>query len=294
MRKAPPPLCLTGVVCDTQSISITGRGTLRYTVFRPGLLEKARPPLVCIAGGPLLSSSYLNPIVHGVTDRSVVLYDAIGCGSSQSNVTCVEATKIEAMVHDLAKLLDRLPCQSFYLLGHSFGGILAYEYVKKKKNHATARTRCRGVVLVSTPVSLQASRDHSKQLLRAIANELDTDDADDTVKSTFHLRHECRVTPIPLPLQQALINSPMLSQAASSRQTYQAPEDNDVEERVSNVPVLVLRGQNDFTPEQSCRQWLTKFETATYLTLAGCSHYSMLEDDALFSSVVSRFVEEHD
>jgi pimeloyl-ACP methyl ester carboxylesterase len=198
------------------------------------------------------------------------------------------------MVQDLSIMLDQLP-EQFFLLGHSFGGVLAYEYLKRheRDNCAVDSRRCKGVILVSSPVSLNDSRENSKRLMREIAEELDALDDIQAVKSAFQERHECRVTPLPLPLQNALMNSPMLSQHRHP-QAYHATSLNSVStgNRKLNTPVLVMRGQYDFCPEESCRKWCELFDGAqsTYVTLAGCSHYSMLENDSLFASVVASFL----
>jgi proline iminopeptidase len=300
-RAAGPPLCMTGVLCDSRSVSVPSRGKLHFTVFRPRSLQ-TKPVLVCISGGPLLASSYLNPIVHGVTDRSVVLYDAIGCGSSQpTQASYAEATEIGAMVQDFSIMMDHLPCVDFYLLGHSFGGLIAYEYVKRRYAVDGSDFRCRGVILVSTPVSLEASRINSKRLMREIEDEIDDSDDVQTVKQAFHQRHECRVTPIPLPLQTAVMNSPMLSQQQRHQHSYQATgesasNDEAMSNQRINVPLLVLRGEYDFCPEGACREWLSLFteSSSTYVTLAGCSHYSMLENDSMFARAVASFLQEWD
>jgi proline iminopeptidase len=288
---------MTGVLCDSKAVTVPSRGKLQFTVFRPRNLQ-AKPALVCIAGGPLLASSYLNPIVHGVTDRSVVLYDAIGCGSSQpARVSYTDASEIGAMVQDFSIMMDQLACADFYLLGHSFGGLIAYEYVKRQLKVGGSTCLCRGVILVSTPVSLEASRINSKRLMREIEDEFDASDDMQAVKQAFHQRHECRVTPTPLPLQTAVMNSPMLSQQQRHQHSYQATGDSANSDTVTshqriNVPLLVLRGEHDFCPEDACREWLSLFNesSSTYVTLAGCSHYSMLENDSMFASVVASFL----
>jgi pimeloyl-ACP methyl ester carboxylesterase len=204
------------------------------------------------------------------------------------------------MVQDLSLILDQLPGY-FFLLGHSFGGVLAYEYVKRNPcdDRAADGRGCKGLILVSTPVSLNDSRENSKRLMREIAEEIDALDDMQTVKSEFRKRHECRVTPLPLPLQSALMNSPMLSRQRMPNE-YQATGGSRDSGSTSNlkliVPVLVMRGEYDFCPEESCRKWCMLFDAAqsTYVTLAGCSHYSMLENDSMFASVVTSFLQDLD
>ena len=57
--------------------------TISYCLFRPRqLLDNEKPPLLVLHGGPSIPSNYLLPIINGVTDRSIILYDQYGCGKS--------------------------------------------------------------------------------------------------------------------------------------------------------------------------------------------------------------------
>ena len=137
---AAPPLGVTGVLCDTHSLFIRGRGNLQYTVFRPRYV-RMKPPLVCLAGGPYLPWQYLSTLVHLVNDRSLVFFDPIGCGqskrveehrqnlSNQPEKTSPMATAkdspalsteeklstnpIPDMVHDLVHLIQHLQLQHY-------------------------------------------------------------------------------------------------------------------------------------------------------------------------------------
>lgn len=60
-------------------------------------------------------------------------------------------------------------------------------------------------------------------------------------------------------------------------------------------PVLVLRGQDDFVQAaNSLDAWSDLIPTAECMTLAGTSHYGMVEQEDLFGSVVTVFVQNHD
>jgi len=52
-QQQQPPLGVTGVLCDTDSLQVRGRGMIQYTVFRPRYV-KMKPPMLCVAGGPYL------------------------------------------------------------------------------------------------------------------------------------------------------------------------------------------------------------------------------------------------
>jgi pimeloyl-ACP methyl ester carboxylesterase len=168
-QRPPPPLGITGVVCTSQMIELPNdRGKLHCTIYRPRMMEQRamsdntatipprsrpklpqpNPPLICVAGGPGMPCQYLTAMVHLIPDRAVVLYDHIGCGQSTSasssrsnNDSSVNSASssssssfLENTVSDLAVLIEAIvPMHtSFHLFGHSMGGIIAYEYVKRR------------------------------------------------------------------------------------------------------------------------------------------------------------------
>ncbi|KAL7559507.1 hypothetical protein ACA910_010319 [Epithemia clementina (nom. ined.)] len=256
-QQQQPPLGLTGVLCQSQNLSIPNRGILHYTIFRPRNLKYV-PPLVCVAGGPLLPCIYLQPIVHLITDRSIVFYDALGCGQSKISTvqqqkqqqqqpakcklpSCLDSTianpdekptmtasasnenMISDMVQDLTCLIQHLSLPHFHLLGHSFGGIVAYEFLKQQQQQqqqqqsslgsgprevsGSSSSNCLSLTLVSTPVSIAQAIQHSHKLqaeLRQKHPEGSDVDNNEAVLAEYAKQHECRLEPIPLPLQQAL------------------------------------------------------------------------------------------
>jgi len=428
-----PPLGLTGVLCDTHTLRVgttNGNGggegggqrrrrrtatsaVLKYTVFRPRNM-KYKPPLVCVAGGPFLPSTYLSPLVHLVTDRSVVLYDYSGSSSSDgapsattkktsrvavvvaaagggggsrssssssatesgqqlqqedstsktavsrtdeaSTTTCTTATSssielVEDMVDDLEVLLEKLACgEGFHLLGHSFGGVLVYEYLRRARRRQTklrdstgsvsggtkddgdGASGCQSAILASTPSSIEECEAYCEEkLLKGIRDELEKEescpfsqimDGEGLAQSVFRRRHECRVEPLPLPLQQSFqmagYSSSRSSAGLKSVRDYKASSTEGATETTSDEqhddsddnkfpfpPVLILRGQHDFVTQESCENWSTiltsdsisgKGDEAAVqmMTLAGCSHYGMVENESLYGGVLSSFVKQHD
>lgn len=350
-----PPLGITGVLCQSQNLSIPNRGILHYTVFRPRNLQFI-PPLVCVAGGPLLPCIYLQPIVHMITDRSIILYDALGCGQSKlqhrqqpqqqqspkSNSPSVLAnasslqfetrstptagtTKdlIPDMVQDFAYLIQHLGLPHFHLLGHSFGGIVAYEYLKNQVIDVGgdgASSCCLSLIMVSTPVSIAQSIQQSHVLQAELRQRHeDREDVDDeTILTEYAKKHECRLDPIPLPLQQALVGVfSAASKGLASVQNYSASQattanphssedadqsstacqsinnDGHDEETPSAMksrfpPSLVLRGEYDFVSLACQEEWKHLLGTTNvrFATIPNSAHYAMLENEDAFASAV--------
>jgi proline iminopeptidase len=330
--QSQPPFGLTGVVCASHTLTLP-HGTLQYTIYRPRYL-KLRPPLVCVAGGPLLPSTYLSPLLHLVVDRSIVLFDAVGCGQSMSTrvsghrnqgttttkkTTTADAIKLSSssssyelvadMVLELSELLKALASSDYYLLGHSFGGVVAYEYLKSQQrydgdnnNNNIKVSACRGVILASVPWSVPDCHRHCQELLNEIRTELgDSDIEHDDVAQAFRQRYECRVQPLPFPLQQAFQSAGYtFSSTRNIAAGLQAVHDYVVQlpdtlQQRPLPPALILRGQYDFITMEMCQTWSTAFASSSQcVTLADCSHYGMVEHEEMFGSAVTAFLQELD
>jgi pimeloyl-ACP methyl ester carboxylesterase len=396
-RAPPPPLGITGVLCQSRTVDVPGRGTLHCTIYRPRMLHSSvtapalhrpdcatttttatavlakiprpRPPLVCVSGGPGMPCQYLSSLVHMVADRAVILYDHLGCGQSSRNHAIAQnysnepkettGSYLNDTVRDLAILIETiLPVDSSYhLFGHSLGGIIAYQYLQIPQRPTTRPPRqCLSFVMASTPTSIAASHASSQALLKEIYSEMqpstsdepnaasglddakgnnardNTDDDDDddddesgassvrrAARSEFQLRHECRTTPMPLPLQQSMEG---LQRQASQHDV--ASQQRELQSYVAEPwspdappppPLLIMRGQHDFITEENMRRWTVLLaehnciQSATtsastrpirvapssqFVTLANCSHYSMAENEDLFGSVLISFLHDHD
>ncbi|GAX22246.1 hypothetical protein FisN_19Lh316 [Fistulifera solaris] len=284
------PLGLTGVICQsfTLQLSRTPR-QLQYTLYRPRHLLLGPPPLIGIAGGPGLPCQYLSSLVHTIEDRAIVLYDHVGCGQSLYKGT--NAYDRYEMMLDLKELIDHLNCEEYHLLGHSFGGFLAYEYLLQQST-ISPHKKCHSVVLVSTPYDMAALREHVQQL---------KDKLDDDQPQTFFQQHECRVVPLPLPLQQSLdsagfstsITAKVLAKAHGVSDGDGDNADLPVPPRLPvSTPALLLQGQHDFV--NNVADWQDVFPDAEMVVLAGCAHYAFLENEGMFAAVVSSFLKRHE
>ena len=340
---APPPLGLTGVVCESHCLTVPGRGRLHYTVYRPRQLLHSpychyKPPLVCVPGGPLIPCNYLQSLVYTVTDRAVVLYDPIGCGQSilflqQSTTTSTATTTItphhpmrmDEQVQDLQCLVQALKCPQFHLLGHSFGGLVVYEYLVQLQQSQ----HCACAILASAPASTATSRADSEALVTAIVKELrsssstscgskgNADNVNDDLTNDAHVkyaahdvfwsRHECRISPMPYQLQQAFTQAKVQGTGSSITNkntmleytaTNQQPDGGGGGGSFDSTtlpPVLVLRGQYDFvTTANSHDAWSRRIPNAECWTIAGTSHYGMVEQEELFGSCVTAFLQKND
>lgn len=85
-------------------------------------------PLVVLHGGPGAPSYYLETLSMLGTDRPVVFYDQLGAGrSDQPSDTTL--WRIDRFVAELDSVRAHLGLRDIHLLGHSWGAMLATDYV---------------------------------------------------------------------------------------------------------------------------------------------------------------------
>jgi len=328
-QQQQPPLGVTGVLCDTNSLPIRGRGTVQYTIFRPRYV-KMKPPLICVAGGPYLPWQYLSTLVHLVNDRSLIFFNPIGCGqskrseenttdtatnstasnSSEESSSSTTATNnnnnnpVTDTVQDLIQLVQHLQLEHYHLYGHSFGGIVAYEALLDDTMPGT----CLSLTLSSTPANLPHALEEIDQLKAQLAPEAAQQSAflenpEHAVAHLFAERHECRVRPLPLQLQQSFAMAGFSSSPAGwqSIKDYvvQTPAgDDDDDDKKLKLPLLLLRGEFDFISNACMEPWWDCVASSlapdddhpNIVTIPGVAHYGMLEDEQGYGSVIREFL----
>jgi proline iminopeptidase len=92
-----------------------------------GDLRSDATPLLALHGGPGSTHNYFAPLERLADERPVVLYDQIGCGSSD-HPTDIEWT-VDVFREEVAAVRERLGLDRIHLLGTSWGGMLALEHV---------------------------------------------------------------------------------------------------------------------------------------------------------------------
>jgi proline-specific peptidase len=104
-------------------------------------------PLVVLHGGPGAPSYYLASLARLGTERPVIFYDQLGAGRSDQP-TDTTLWRIERFMAELDSLRKHLDLREIHLLGHSWGAMLAIDYLLAKA------TGVRSVILASPVVSI--------------------------------------------------------------------------------------------------------------------------------------------
>lgn len=264
---------------------------LTYKLFRPmSLSSRKAAPIVALHGGPSVPSDYLLPLAKAVPYRSILFYDQLGCGASDepADISCYS---IESAVDDLEAVLKKLSIRRFHLYGQSFGGILAYEYLKRQaeKGGFDEDEGCLSIILSSAPTNVAQVETDAERL----ASEVESPDL-------FRETHQCRTPTMPRPLEDAYAKAGTVWRGTTAIPDYVAQPPSEDASAAAKLPsCMVLRGEHDFVTTATTSKWKEVIwknarRTVREKVLTGCSHHGLLEDPATYGDIVDTFFSEYD
>jgi proline iminopeptidase len=108
-------------------VQVTG-GRIWYKIVG---LEKEAIPLLVIHGGPGATHDYLEPLADLADERPVVFYDQLGSGNSDIPQDKSLWT-VGRFVEELTLLRQALGIPKVHILGHSWGTMVAVDYMLTK------------------------------------------------------------------------------------------------------------------------------------------------------------------
>lgn len=121
-------------------------------------------PLVLLHGGPGAPSHYLNPLEQISEDRPVIFYDQLGAGRSD-RPTDTTLWRVDRFVDELAQLRSALGLDEVHILGHSWGAMLAMDYM------LTEPDGVKSIIFASPSLNVKRWTDDAKRLLTALPDE---------------------------------------------------------------------------------------------------------------------------
>jgi proline iminopeptidase len=119
-------------------------------------------PLLVLHGGPGATHHYLKPLAALADERPVIFYDQLGSGRSDrpSDTTL---WRVERFVEELAAVRQALGLEEIHLLGHSWGTMLAVEYLL-----AHPQSGVRSLILASPSLDISRWLADADTLLRTL------------------------------------------------------------------------------------------------------------------------------
>lgn len=156
-KDAPSRAAAAGGLAATEGMLEVPDGRAWYRVTGTG----SGTPVILLHGGPGYSSFYLKTLDSLGLDRRAIRYDQLGAGKS-SRITDTLLFTIPHFVAELDSVRRALGAPRVYLLGHSWGTILAVEYYRAHPEHVA------GLVLASAALDIPTWERHARELVMTL------------------------------------------------------------------------------------------------------------------------------
>ena len=271
-----------------------------YAVY--GDVNSGRPPLVVLHGGPGYPHYHLqnlSELAHN--GYAVILYDQLDCGKSD-RPNDPNLWSIELFIDELDNLRKELDLNSINLLGHSWGGALALEYLFTKPMGVNK-------VILSSPLLDTAlwvkEADKLKdQLPKHIAYTMRQHENAGTTDSQaykdaymlFRDTFVCRVKPYPEIMQQAdneageqVYNTMWGPSEAFATGTLKGWSALNKLNKIT-IPTLLLSGRFDEATPAQIELAYKQLPNAEWVIFENSSHTSNFEEPEKYFKTVSDFL----
>jgi proline-specific peptidase len=262
-------------------------------------------PLLTLHGGPGAGHDYLESLdAIAATGRRVIYYDQLGCGNSSLPRPAPELWTIPLYVEEVGAVREALGLDQIHLLGQSWGGWLAQEYM------LTQPPGVASLILAGTSASIPETVAEMNRLRRElppnVQKALDDNEAAGTTHSTeyeaatmeFYKRHLCRLDPIPefvLRTFDALQKNPEVYNTMNGPSEFYiigTIKDWDVRNRLGEIrlPTLITTGRYDeITPavQETLHRGIAGSE---WVIFENSSHLAHAEEPTRYCQVLDEFL----
>ncbi len=268
--------------------------------------------LLLLHGGPGATHEYFECLESFFPKEGIELiyYDQLGSGNSDNpdDVSFWDLPRFVGELEQVRKALG-LNQDNFFLLGHSWGGILAMEYALKYQDNL------KGLIISNMMASAPeydkyADEVLAKQLKPEVLDTIRMLEANndfgnpkymELLMPNFYAEHICRIPiedwPEPILRSFAKLNQSLYV-------TMQGPSEFGLSGKLEKwdrtadlpkitVPTLTIGGQYDTMDPEHMKRMATQVKDGTYLYCPNGSHMSMWDDQKTWMDGVINFIQVH-
>ncbi len=283
----------------------------KFNVWTKRFGNNPKIKVLLLNGGPGATHEYFECMESFLPKEGVefIYYDQLGCGNSD-NPRDTSMWSLPRYVEEVEQVRQALKLDStnFYLLGHSWGGILAAEYAFKYQKNL------KGLIISNMMMSCPAYGKYADEVLakqmkpEVLAEIRKIEAAKDfsnprymgLLEPNFYAQHLCRIVPNPEPVTRAMskINQSLYV-------TMQGPSEFGVSGKLTHwdrvpdlpklsVPFLSIGGQYDTMDPAHMRMIATKVQKGAALICPQGSHMSMYDDQETYMKGLLTFLKSVD
>lgn len=279
----------------------------KYNVYTKRFGHNPTQKVLLLHGGPGGTHEYFESFESYLPQAGIefIYYDQLGSYNSDkpTDSSLWVTSRFVDEVEQVRQAL-KLDSTNFYLLGHSWGGILAMEYALKYQQHL------KGLIISNMMSSCPKYAAYNKEVLQPSMNPQVVDSIlqyERTGNTTnpnymnlllnhYYNKHVCRIYPFPQPLNSMF--------AHTNGQVYtimQGPSEFGISGRLATwdctsklhtitKPTLVIRGMYD-TMDPAFMQYMSKqLPNGTLATCPTGSHCSMWDDQEHYFPALLSFI----
>lgn len=295
----------------TKMITIeTPKGKFKVWTKRYGNNPKIK--LLLLNGGPGMSHEYFECMESFLPKEGIefIYYDQLGTGFSDNpnDTTMWDLPRYVEELEQVRKQLN-LDKDNFYLLGHSWGGILAMQYSLKYQDNlkgliiSNMMASCPEYGKYSKVLEKQMNPDVLKIIKELEANKEYTNPKYmDLLMNNFYNQHILRQPvanwPEPVTRSMARLNQSLyITMQGPSELGISGKLTNwDVSKELKNIatPTLVIGAKHDTMNPEYMKWMSTQLKNGTYLYCANGSHMSLYDDQQTYMNGLIDFMKKVD
>jgi proline iminopeptidase len=260
-------------------------------------------PLLALHGGPGGTSCRFEVLAPLANERPVIFYDQLGSGRSE-HPTDTTLWNFPRFVQEVDAVRRALKLDTVHLLGHSWGGALAAEYMI-----ATKPTGVKSVIfsspLISTPRWIADADSLRDQLPTSIQDVLDANEKAGTIDSpdykaatdSFYARHVRRLPTPPIARCEGVASNDTIYRqmwgpteflSNGSLQSWTRAADMDD----ITTPSLFIAGEFDEARPTTLEEFRKTMRDARLVVIPGGAHAAMREKPSEYIAAVRAFLAE--
>lgn len=285
----------------------TTKGTFKVWTKKFGNNPKMK--VLLLNGGPGDTHEYFECFENFFPKEGIefIYYDQLGCGNSDNpkDTAMWDLPRYVEEVEQVRTAL-KLDFTNFYVLGHSWGGILAMEYALKYQKNL------KGLIISNMMASVPAYGKYAdevlaKQMNPKVVAEVKALEANNDYNNprymellmpNFYVQHILRM---PIDKWPEPVNRSFGKMNQSLYVTMQGPSEFGVAGKLLNwdrmedlkkinVPTLVIGAKHDTMDPAFMEKMAAQVQNGTYLFCPNGSHMSMYDDQKTYFSGLIKFV----
>jgi proline iminopeptidase len=295
----PAPVAPARTIEPEGFVQVPG-GKVWYRIMGTG----DRTPLLLLHGGPGGRSCVFSVLSDLASDRRVIYYDQLGSGRSD-RPNDLALWRTERFVDELDAVRKALDLRELHILGHSWGGTLATEYLLTKGQQGV-RSVILSSPLISTPRWLADTRRLRLTLPKPVQSALNKCEAVETADDPAcvaandvfneHFVQGAKTLPA-VPECEGVTGGDQVYRHMWGAGEFTATgllRDYDRTERLGelHLPVLFIAGRRDEATPETIADFQKRVPGAQMSVLENSAHATYRTETAEYVKIVRQFLEQ--